>query len=104
MIRAIGPIENKVILTSIEDPELVAQARAQLERGRRNEAWLSAHWPELLPNALGRHVAVAGLQAFVADTAEEAWAQAKAAHPNDDGAIMRYVFPDNHPRIYATRG
>ena len=28
---------------------------------------------------------------------------AKAAHPDDDGALSQYVFPNTWPRIYAYR-
>ena len=90
-----------VTIENITDPAYVARARAQIERGKRNSEWLSVHWPDLLPRARGRFVAVAGQEVFVEDTAEEAWALAKAAHPEDDGAIMQYVRRDTNPRIYA---
>jgi hypothetical protein len=48
-------------------------------------------------------VVVAGEEAFLADSPEEARAMAKAAHPDDDGAFGRYVFPNEYPRIYANR-
>jgi hypothetical protein len=85
------------------DAGAAAQARAQVERGWRNADWLAAHWPDLLPQARGRFVAVAGQQAFLAETAAEAWAQAQAAHPEDDGAIVQYVRPSQGPRFYAHR-
>lgn len=48
-------------------------------------------------------MAVAGQEAFIADTHEEAWAKARAAHPDDDGAISQYVRFARGPRIYANR-
>jgi hypothetical protein len=57
----------------------------------------------LLPRAYGKFLAVAGQEAFLADTPEEAWALARAAHPDDDGAFSRYVRPPGGPRIYANR-
>ena len=48
-------------------------------------------------------MAVAGQEAFIADTAEEAWAMAKSAHPDDTGALLQYVIPHPGPRIYADR-
>jgi hypothetical protein len=39
-----------------------------------------------LPRALGKHLAVAGAEAFIADTPQEAWAMAR------------------RPKIYANRG
>jgi hypothetical protein len=96
--------EPRFIIEEVTDPEEIEQFRAHAERFQRNSDWLQAHWPELLPQARGRHVAVAGQEAFVADTPEEAWAMARAAHPDDDGAFMRYVIPERGPRIYAHHG
>jgi hypothetical protein len=95
--------ENPVTMQVVDDPAVIARARAQHERAKRNSDWLQAHWPDLLPQARGKHLAVAGQEAFIADTPEEAWAMAKAAHPDDDGAFGRYVFPNTWPRIYAYR-
>jgi hypothetical protein len=77
---------------------------AREERSRRNSQWIQAHWADLLPHALGKYVAVAGEEAFVADTPQEAWAMAKRAHPEDDSATMQYVNPHRGPKIYANRG
>ena len=85
------------------DPDRAGPARAQLERGWRNADWLAAHWADLLPQARGRFVAVAGQQAHLADSAEAAWAWARATHPEDDGAIVQYVRREQGPRIYAHR-
>ena len=90
-------------IEEINDPVEVARCKAQDERGRRNSDWLQAHWPDLLPQARGKFVAVAGQEAFIADTHEEAWARARKAHPEDDGALSQYVFPGKGPRIYACR-
>jgi hypothetical protein len=51
-------------------PEAEA-VRARQERARRNSQWLQTHWQELLPRALGKFVAVAGEEAFVADTPQQ---------------------------------
>jgi hypothetical protein len=101
MIRAIGPIEPKFIIEEVTDPVEVVRFRADMERFRRDLDWLQKHWAELLPQALGRFVAVAGQEAFIADTAEEAAARAEAAHPEDRGVYVRYVRPGRGPRIYA---
>ena len=77
---------------------------AQYERAKLNSDWLQAHWADLLPYARGKHLVIAGQEAFVANTPEEAWAMARAAHPDDDGALGRYVFPNTWPRIYAHLG
>ena len=97
-------IDSHLTLEEVNDPDVIARARAQDERAKRNSDWLQAHWADLLPQALGKHLVVAGQEAFIADTSEEAWAMAEAAHPDDDGAICQYVLPHRGPRIYANRG
>jgi hypothetical protein len=95
--------ENPITVELVEPSAVSAQARAQYERAKRNSDWLQAHWPDLLPQARGKHLAVAGQEAFLADTPDAARAMAKAAHPDDDGALSQYVFPNTWPRIYAYR-
>lgn len=96
--------EPRFIIEEVTDPVAIARHRAQDERARRNSEWLQAHWPELVPLARGRHLAVAGQEAFIADTPEEALARARAAHPDDDGVLIKYVRPGRGPRIYAHQG
>ena len=43
-------------------------------------------------------------EAFIADTPEEAWAWIEKAHPEDNGAIVRYVRQAKGPRIYVGQG
>lgn len=100
MIRA-WPPEPTFVIEEVTDPAEIARSQAQNERHRRNSDWLQAHWPDLLPQARGKFVAVAGQEAFIADTSQEAWALAQAAHPEDDGAISQYVPARLGPRIYA---
>jgi hypothetical protein len=95
--------EPHFVIEEVTDPAQIARFRAQHERFSRNSDWLAAHWADVLPQARGRHIAVACQEAFIADTPEEAWALAKAAHPNDNGAFMQYVIPEPGPRIYAYR-
>jgi hypothetical protein len=94
---------SDVVIGSIDDPAECAKIHAQIERGKRNFEWLANHWPDLLPQARGKFVAVASQEAHVADSAEKAWAWAKATHPEDDGAIVQYVRLERGPRIYAYR-
>lgn len=98
-----GPVATKFVIEEVDDPVEVARHQAQRERARRNRDWLQTHWHEILPQALGKFIAVAGQEAFIADSPEEAWAMAKAAHPDDDGAIDQYVYAERGPRIYAHR-
>ena len=55
----------------------------------RNAAWLRAHAAEVYPKYRGKCICIAGEELFVADTPEEAFALAKAAHPDDDGRLPR---------------
>jgi hypothetical protein len=80
------------------DPAPASATHARLERGRRNVQWLAGHWADLLPQARGRFVAVAGQEGHVADSATDAWAWAKATHPEDHGAIVQYVRNEQGPR------
>jgi hypothetical protein len=103
MIKAWPLPEPTFIVEEITDPAELARRQAQDERARRNSDWLQAHWKELLPRARGKFLAVAGQEAFLGDTPEEAWARARAAHAEDDGAISQYVPAGQGPRIYASR-
>jgi len=55
--------------------------RARQERARRNSRWLQTHWDQLLPQALGKFVVIAGEEGFIADTAQQAWGWAAKKHP-----------------------
>jgi hypothetical protein len=96
--------QPRFTIEAVGDPAEIARFHAQDERARRNSEWLQSHWAELLPGARGRFLAVAGQEAFLADTPDEAWALARAAHPEDDGVIEQYVRPERGPRLYANRG
>src|SRR5262249_38111077 len=65
--------ESQLTLEEVNDPAVIARCRTQDERVKRNSDWLQAHWAELLPQARGKFVAVAGQEAFIADTADTAW-------------------------------
>jgi hypothetical protein len=95
--------QPQFIIEEVTDPNEIARALAQDERHRRNNEWLEAHWADVLPQARGKFLAVAGQEAFIAATSAEAWAWVDAAHPEDDGATVRYVRPEKGPRIYGDR-
>jgi hypothetical protein len=88
-------------LEEVTDPTAMAQAQAQGARCARNMAWLQAHAAEVYPRYRGKHLCIAGETLFVADTPEEAWALATAAHPEDDGRFLYYVPREVLARIYA---
>jgi hypothetical protein len=93
-----------LIIEEIDSPEVIARSQLQHERFRRNSEWLERHWGDLLPQAFGKHLAVAGQEAFLGDTVEEAVALAKAVHPDDDGMFVEYVLPPGGPRLYGDHG
>src|SRR5215510_12921683 len=88
-----GEIMNEpvFIIEEVTDPNEIAHARAQDERHRRNNEWLQAHWADVLPQARGKFLAVAGQEPFIADTPAAAWTWIDAAHQEDDGAIVQYI-------------
>lgn len=90
-----------VNLSENNDPQAVEEARRRRERADRNSAWLQAHVPEIYSRHRGKCICVAGEELFVADTPEEVMALARAAHPDDDGALLRYVPLEKRERIYA---
>jgi hypothetical protein len=74
------------IIEEVTDPNEIARAQAQDQRHRRNEKWLETHWADVLPRARGKFLAVAGQEAFIADTPAEAWAWV-------DASILRMTEP-----------
>lgn len=93
--------ESAFSIEEVTDPEIIKARLEQDERHRRNSEWLQAHWADVLPQARGKFLAVAGEEAFIADTPEEAWAWAQSAHPEDNGAFVHYIRVEKGPRIYA---
>jgi hypothetical protein len=96
--------EPKITLEEITDPVEIARARALDEQFRRNSDWLETHWADVLPQARGKFLVVAGQEAFIAETSEEAWLLAEAAHPEDNGSFVYHVRAERGPRIYGNRG
>jgi hypothetical protein len=90
-----------IVMEEVTDPEELAKARAQRQRFDRNSAWLQAHAAEVYTRYRGKCVVIAGAELFAADTPEEAWSLATAAHPEDDGSFIRYIHREKVARIYA---
>jgi hypothetical protein len=104
MIRQQGEQGPQLTVEFGPPPADASPTLARRERSRRNSAWLQAHWADLLPQAAGKYVAVAGEEAFIAETPIEAWAWARRTHPEDDAATVEYVNPQPGPKIYSHRG
>ncbi len=93
--------QNTIVMEEVTDPEELAKARVQDERFDRNSDWLQAHINEVYTRHRGRCICIAGEELFVADTPEEVIALAEAAHPEDDGSLIRYIPKKKMARIYA---
>jgi hypothetical protein len=83
--------EQFLVIDTVTDPAEAARFAELMAAARVNQDWLDGHWDDLLPQARGKYLAVAGRQAFLADTPEEVRAHARAAHPDDKGLIVRFV-------------
>lgn len=95
--------QSELHIEEVTDPRELDQAHRQRERHRRNDEWLQSHWDDLLPQARGKFLAVAGQQAFLAETPADAWSWAETTHPEDDGAFVQFVPKTPGPRIYDCR-
>lgn len=93
----------KIVMEEVSDPQEVARARLQFAQAELNSDWLQAHATEIYAQHRGKFIVVAGEELFVANTPEEATALAKAAHPDDEGSIIRYIYPKKMARVYANQ-
>ncbi len=88
-----GDHRPELAIEVIDDPDVSARNRDRHGRTERNADWLQSHWDDLRPAAHGKFLVVAGQEAFIAETWQEAWERAKAAHPDDGGAFGQFVRP-----------
>ncbi len=94
-------VPTPLVMTEITDQVFNAKIHAQMARFQKNSDWLQAHIPEVYSQHRGKCICVAGQELFVADTGPEAMALARQAHPDDDGALLRYIPRERMERIYA---
>ena len=100
--RSCPPAQTTTIeMIEVTDPRELAEARHRREQFDLNSTWLQAHIAEIYGAHRGKVVCVAGQEVFAANTAEEAIAQAKAAHPEDLGKFTRYIPKVKAHRVYA---
>ena len=64
--------DHQLIFEEVTDPAEIERSRAAFSQLKLNADWLQSHWPGLLPAAKGKCGAVAGQEAFIADTPEAA--------------------------------
>ena len=94
--------QNPIVMEEVTDAHGTAETRARRERFDRNSAWLQTHAKEVYTQHRGKCICVAGQELFVADTPAEVLAQAKAAHPEEDGSVLIRCIPrEKIARIYA---
>ena len=90
-----------IVVEEMSDINEVAKARRQRELFDRNAAWLQQHLAEVYAAHRGACICIAGEELFVAATPGEAVAQARVAHPEDDGWFIRYIPKEKVARISA---
>jgi len=93
--------KGRIEVEEVTDSDENAVARVRRARFDRNSAWLQAHAREVYSRHRGKCVVIAGEELFAADTPEDAWALADAAHPEDDGSFIRFIPREKMARIYA---
>jgi hypothetical protein len=98
---ALPPV--KIAVEEVTDPQEIADARSQFAQAELNSDWLQAHASEIYTKHRGKFIVVAGRELFVGDTPEVATALAKAAHPDDKGSIIRFIYPTKMARVYANQ-
>jgi hypothetical protein len=91
---------NVVVMEEVTDANEIANARGQRDSFDRNAAWLQRHIAEVYSRHRGKCICVAGEELFVAETAKEAIARARAAHPQDRGWFTRYIPRHKRAMIY----
>lgn len=93
---------NPIIeVTEVTDPIELARSQVAMEQFDRNSDWLQAHIPEVYSQHRGKSICVAGQELFVADSAKEAMAKARAVHPEERGVLTRYIPKEKVARVYA---
>ena len=95
--------DRKFTIEINDDPELNARIHTEGDQFRKNIHWLSSHWHEVLPQARGQYVAVAGCEAFLAKDPIEAERLASQAHPEDKGVFVQFIHPEHGARHYGYR-
>ena len=92
-----------VVMEEVTDPEELAKVRAQDECFERNSAWLQARIVEVYSRHRGKCICIAGEELFVAETPQKVITLADAAHPEDNGKLLRYIPKEKVARVYAHR-
>lgn len=89
-----------IVMEEVSDPAEVSGARIRRAMFDRNFEWLANHASEVYEKYRGKHIAVAGEEAFAANTPEEALALASTAHSEDQGSFVQYIPIEKMARVY----
>ena len=93
---------RRITIEEVTDPAELAVSRVRQARFERNLAWFEKHAIELGASHRGKCICIAGEELFAADTPQQAVANARAAHPEDDGFFLHYLYQEKMDRIYAS--
>jgi hypothetical protein len=93
---------SKIEMYEVTDPIENAKARKRHEQFKRNWDWLETHSTEVYSHR-GKFICIAGQELYVGDSIKAVLGPAKAAHPEDEGILTRYIPKERGPRIYAIR-
>ena len=91
----------QIVMEEVSDPNENEKFGIRWEQADRNSAWLQTHAHEVYSRHRGKFIVIAGEELFVGDTPEEPLKLAKSKHPEDEGAIIRYVYRNKLARVYA---
>ncbi len=91
---------SRMVIEEVTDPEEIARFRAGWEAQARNEGVFRVHMHDLYRNHRGKVVIVAGQELHVAETPAEAWAWARANHPEDEAVLVRTIPKETGWRVY----
>jgi hypothetical protein len=90
---------QRIAMEEVTDPAELARSNPRNARFARNLAWFERHAPEIASHR-GKCICIAGEELFAAATPDEALALARAAHPDDDGFFLHYLYREKAERIY----
>jgi hypothetical protein len=89
----------RIEMYEVNDPVENAAAQRRQEQFERNWDWLEAHSTEVY-NHRGKFICIAGQELYVGDSVAAVVNPAKAAHPEEEGILTRYIPKERGARIY----
>lgn len=96
-----GTQRAEILMQELTDSGELAKARKLREQFDRNSQWLQSHIADVYTEYRGKCICIAGQEAFIGDTLDEAIALATATHPEDEGWFTRYIPLEKVAKVYA---